>query len=141
MFFSVVLYSSLCIFLLGTAWRVFIWLTRSIGPASRTISASERVRAAFKGTIRTLFSRSIGTAFKVFLLDALLQRRILREDALRWIMHMSIFAGFMLLLLMHALDGLITVKLFDTYYSTINPFFFLRDLFGVLVLLPRRRRR
>lgn len=134
MFFSVVLYSSLCIFLLGTAWRVFIWLTRRIGPASRTISAYERVRAAFKGTIRTLFSRSIGTAFKVFLLDALLQRRILREDALRWIMHMSIFGGFMLLLLMHALDGLITAKLFDTYYSTINPFFFLRDLFGVLVL-------
>ncbi len=134
MLFSVLLYSSLLVFLLGTAWRVSLWLTRRIGPASRTIPASQRAGAALRGMGRTLFSRSIGTAFKAFLLDGVLLRRILEEDALRWVMHMCIFGGFMLLLLMHALDGLITANLFDPYYSTINPFFFLRDLFGVLVL-------
>ncbi len=41
----------------------------------------------------------------------------------------------MLLLLMHALDKLITAKLFDSYYPTLNPFLFLRDFFGILVII------
>jgi heterodisulfide reductase subunit C/nitrate reductase gamma subunit len=48
---------------------------------------------------------------------------------------MCIYSGFTLLLLMHALDGLITDNLFNNYYSTRNPFLFLRDLSGVLVML------
>jgi heterodisulfide reductase subunit C/nitrate reductase gamma subunit len=50
-------------------------------------------------------------------------------------MHISIYGGFMLLLVMHALGRYTSAALFDNYYSTINPFFFLRDLFGVLVLV------
>jgi heterodisulfide reductase subunit C len=50
-------------------------------------------------------------------------------------MHILIYSGFTLLLLMHALDKLITVKLFDSYYPTINPFMFLRDFFGILVII------
>jgi len=48
---------------------------------------------------------------------------------------MLIFYGFMLLLLMHALDSVITAAWFDDYYATVNPFFFLRDLFGAMVLV------
>ncbi|MFO7786059.1 MAG: 4Fe-4S dicluster domain-containing protein [Thermodesulfobacteriota bacterium] len=135
MLFSVLLYGSLSILLLGTAWRVSRWFTRKIGPASRSIPSSRRVSAALKGIVRTLFSGSILTALRVFFVDGLLQWRILKEDALRWVMHMCIFAGFLLLLLMHALESHITVKLFKDYYSTANPFFFLRELFGVLVLI------
>jgi heterodisulfide reductase subunit C len=36
---------------------------------------------------------------------------------------------------MHALDKYVTAGLFDKYYSTINPFMFLRDLFGAFVIL------
>jgi heterodisulfide reductase subunit C/nitrate reductase gamma subunit len=50
-------------------------------------------------------------------------------------MHLCIYGGFMLLLLMHALDKYITVALFSKYYSTINPFMFLRDLFGLIVII------
>ncbi len=50
-------------------------------------------------------------------------------------MHLCIYGGFMLLLLMHALDKYITVALFNNYYPTINPFMFLRNLFGVFVIL------
>jgi heterodisulfide reductase subunit C/nitrate reductase gamma subunit len=50
-------------------------------------------------------------------------------------MHICLYVGFMLLLLMHALDKFITSVLFPEYYSTINPFMFLRDLFGFLVIL------
>jgi nitrate reductase gamma subunit len=85
--------------------------------------------------MRTLFSTEIIKILKVILFDVLFQSRILKEDFLRWLMHMFIFAGFMLLLLMHALDKLITAKIFSNYYSTLNPFLFLRDLFGLMVLV------
>jgi heterodisulfide reductase subunit C/nitrate reductase gamma subunit len=41
----------------------------------------------------------------------------------------------MLLLLMHALENFISAKLFADYYSTVNPFMFLRDLFGFMVVI------
>lgn len=134
MLFDVLLYFSLSIFLLGTLWRISGWFTRLIGPASRSIHYSQRISAALKGILRTVFSRSILTVLRVFFVDGLFQWRILKEDSIRWTMHMCIFVGFLLLLLMHALEGFITAKLFKEYYSTANPFFFLRELFGVLVL-------
>ncbi|MEE8316999.1 MAG: 4Fe-4S dicluster domain-containing protein, partial [Syntrophobacteria bacterium] len=64
-----------------------------------------------------------------------LQIKVLRQDRLRWAMHMCIYLGFMLLLLFHALDNIITAALFEDYYSTVNPFLFLRDLFGIVIIL------
>ncbi|MBN2157792.1 MAG: 4Fe-4S dicluster domain-containing protein [Spirochaetes bacterium] len=49
-------------------------------------------------------------------------------------MHICIFWGFILLLLMHALDELVTKKIFSDYFSTLDPYQFLRNLFGVMVL-------
>jgi heterodisulfide reductase subunit C/nitrate reductase gamma subunit len=135
MLFSILLYISLCIFVLGTAWKITAWFTRCIGPASRDIPSSRRVSAALQGMRRTLFSRKIVVVAAAFFLDGILQRRILKESVLRWVMHMTLFAGFMLLLLMHALDEWITMRLFEGYSSTANPFFFLRDFLGVLVLV------
>ncbi|MGD9005896.1 MAG: 4Fe-4S dicluster domain-containing protein, partial [Desulfobacterales bacterium] len=51
-----------------------------------------------------------------------------------WLAHMLIFYGFMLLLLMHALESVISEAIFEEYYSTVNPFFFLRDFFGTMVI-------
>ncbi|MBW2073365.1 MAG: 4Fe-4S dicluster domain-containing protein [Deltaproteobacteria bacterium] len=59
----------------------------------------------------------------------------MKKDFLRWLAHMCIYGGFMLLLLMHGLDKLITSVLFDDYYSTLNPFMFLRDFFGLIVIV------
>ncbi len=50
-------------------------------------------------------------------------------------MHFNISAGIMLLVLFHALDDQITANLFTGYYSTVNPYLFLRNLFGAMVLL------
>ncbi|MBW2332315.1 MAG: nitrate reductase, partial [Deltaproteobacteria bacterium] len=41
----------------------------------------------------------------------------------------------MLLLFMHALDKFITSAIFPNYSATLNPFLFLRDLFGALVII------
>ncbi|MDL1979476.1 MAG: 4Fe-4S dicluster domain-containing protein, partial [Deltaproteobacteria bacterium] len=126
---------ALVIFGLGLVYKISSWFRYKIGMDAVEIPASTRVSAAIKGIISTLFSMKVFTLLRVFVLDVILQIRILREDFLRWFMHMCIFGGFMLLLLMHALDNFITSALFTDYYSTLNPFMFLRDLFGALVIL------
>jgi len=45
------------------------------------------------------------------------------------------FAGFMLLLLMHALAAVVTVKLFPGYEPTRAPYLFLRNLCGAMVVV------
>jgi heterodisulfide reductase subunit C/nitrate reductase gamma subunit len=134
MAFNVLLYISLAIFILGLIYKISTWFSLKIGISAKDITTSERVFAAAKGILGAIFSSKILVLMKVFILDVLLQRRILKENLLRWLMHMLIYGGFMLLLLMHALDEVITVSLFSEYYSTLNPFLFLRDLFGVMVI-------
>ncbi|MCG2757908.1 MAG: 4Fe-4S dicluster domain-containing protein [Desulfobacteraceae bacterium] len=134
MLFTVLLYASLFVFLLGLIYKVSTWFSLKIGIASKNFTTSERISAAAKGILEVIFSPKILILAKVFILDVVLQRRILKEDFLRWLMHMLIFSGFMMLLLMHAFDSFITSPLFEEYYSTVNPFLFLRDFFGIMVL-------
>ena len=122
MFFDVALYISLVIFAFGLSYKISTWFRHKIGILAREIPTSKRVSAAFKGILSTLFSAKILTLVRVFVLDVVLQIRVLRADFLRWLMHMCIWGGLMLLLLMHALESLITSRLFPDYYSTINPF-------------------
>ncbi len=135
MVFTTLLYISLAVFVLGLIYRMSTWFSRKIGISAKEIQTSERVSAAAKGILGVIFSEKILTLIKVFFLDVLLQRRILKEDFLRWLMHMLIYVGFMLLLLMHALEDFISEPLFANYYSTVNPFMFLRDLFGLMVII------
>ncbi|MBW2058888.1 MAG: 4Fe-4S dicluster domain-containing protein [Deltaproteobacteria bacterium] len=128
------LYVSLVLFGAGLLYKVSTWFRYRIGKEARQIPAFERVLAAFGGVMATVFSRKIVTILKVFLLQVLLQQRTLREDPLRWLMHMCVYLGFTLLLLMHALGSVITSGFFPGYYSTVNPFLFLRDIFGVFVI-------
>lgn len=135
MFFTVTLYTALAIFGLGLIYKMSTWFRYKIGVDARKIPTSTRVGMAVKGIVSTLFSVKIFTLIKIFILDVILQVKVLRQDFLRWLMHICLYGGFMLLLLLHALDKFITAKLFSPYYSTLNPFFFLRDLFGVLVII------
>ena len=135
MFYDIALYVSLAIFGIGMIYKISNWFRRSIGINPSNITTSKRVSAAVKGILGTVFSGKIFILIKVFFVDVILQIRILREDFLRWLMHMLIYGGFMLLLLMHALDGIITEALFSEYASTLNPFMFLRDLFGFMVII------
>ncbi len=135
MFYDIALYLSILIFSLGLLYKVSGWFRYSIGFSPEEISPFERVSAAIKGLLNTIFSAKVFQLGKVFVLDVLLQRKILREDRLRWSMHILIYSGFTLLFLFHALDGLITENLFSEYYSTINPFMFLRDMAGMMVII------
>ncbi|HUV50792.1 MAG TPA: 4Fe-4S dicluster domain-containing protein [Anaerolineae bacterium] len=134
MVFNVLLYTSLFVFIFGLIYRISTWFSWKIGISSGDIGKSERLAAAFKGMLGVIFSAKILILIKVFILDVVFQKRILKEDFLRWAMHMLIYTGFMLLLLMHALDEHITASLFSEYYSTLNPFLFLRNFFGIMVI-------
>jgi len=132
--FDYLLYTSLIIFLLGSIYKTSHWFTKSIGIVDPTITTAQRVKAAGGGLLRVIFSLRILDVLKAVVIDVLLQGRVFKEDVGRWLAHMLIFYGFMLLLLMHALDSVITEAWFDDYYATVNPYFFLRDLFGTMVL-------
>ncbi len=135
MFYDIALYASLSIFLLGLIYKVSTWFTRKVGILADNITTSARITAAIKGVLGSFFSLKVFTLFKVFVLDVMIQVRILKVDLLRWLMHMLIFYGFMVLLLMHALDAYFTEQLFSEYYSTLNPFMFIRDLSALLVII------
>ncbi|UCF91522.1 MAG: 4Fe-4S dicluster domain-containing protein [Desulfobacterales bacterium] len=133
-FFTFTLYLSLAICLIGLTYRGWTWLKLEVGPPAERFSCGQRAAAAAQGLLRTLLSRRIFAVLKVLVLDVGLQVRILKADLRRWCMHMSIFVGVLLLVLMHALDEPLTQALFPDYASTRNPFMFLRNLGGAMVL-------
>jgi heterodisulfide reductase subunit C len=132
--FDYLFYTSLTVFLLGLIYKSSTWFTKKIGILGKHTTAAQRVRSAARGAIGVIFSSKIIMLLKAVVLDVLLQQRTLKESFTRWLAHMLIFYGFMLLLLMHALQSVVSEALFDDYYSSLNPFFFLRDFFGAMVL-------
>lgn len=137
MVYDIALYTALVILAIGLIHKIDTWFILNIGVGDRNVSISKRFGAGLTGILATIFSAKIGALIKVFFLDVLLQLRILKDqkDPLAWLMHIFIFAGFILLLIFHALDGIFTVAIDPDYQSTLNPFMFLRNLFGFFVLI------
>jgi heterodisulfide reductase subunit C len=136
MFFEITLYLSLFVFGLGVLYRVGSWFRCRIGEGQgRSLSPGPRLAAAARGVLTTVFSARVFELLRIGLFDIIFQQRILKEGFVRWLMHLSITYGFLGLLLLHALDRYTLQKLFTDYYSTLNPFFPLRNFFGALMLL------
>ncbi len=135
MLFSVTLNLALAIFILGTLYRIVRWFAVKIGPDAGQFTFGARVLRAFTGFFSVLFSRNIFRIVNAFIFRIIFQGHILKKDPWRWLMHFSIFVGFLLLVLFHAMDDLISVNLFYDYYPTVNPFLFLRNLCGAMVVL------
>jgi nitrate reductase gamma subunit len=135
MLYSTTFYLALSILVLGAVYRIAGWFTLKIGRDADRISVRLRLSNLAKGLLLLLFSRDIFRVMKTFFSNVIFQFHILRTDVWRWLMHFSLAAGFLLLFLMHALDDQITARLFSDYYPTVNPFLFLRNLFGTMVLI------
>ncbi len=133
--FNSLFLTALILFLLGLIYKVSNWFFKTVAIPVQTITTSQRVRSAVGGILSVVFSAKLLIVLKIILIDVLLQGRVFKEDVIRWLAHMLIFYGFMLLLIMHALDSEVTEALFSDYYATVNPFFFLRDLFGAMVVV------
>ena len=129
------LYASLLLCALGMLWRMSAWYRVRIGLDAQALKLSQRVGALCREMASALFSRRVFHVLGAFFLDVLLQRRLYRSDKSRWLVHLLIFIGFMLLLLMHALASVVTARLFPGYESTRNPYLFLRNLFGAMVVI------
>jgi len=135
MFFSISLYLALAICVAGLTYKVWSWLTVSVDRRDRQYSPGQRAAAALAGLGRTVFSRKVGAMLRALLLDGLLQRRSLNHSVLAWVAHILLFVGFMGLVLLHALGTHITDSLFSNYYPTLDPWLWLRDALGVMVLV------
>jgi len=133
MFFDSLLYGSLIIFTIGSVYKCYTWVSGQIIGPELPYSTGQRISQAIKGILGVIFSARIVDLIKVLILDVILQRRILKEDTLRWVMHMLIFVGFMLLLFIHAFESWVSTNLFEDYASTAHPYLFLRNLFGLMV--------
>ena len=129
------LYASLALCALGLLWRISRWLRLRIGPDARDITLYQRVAAVLRGTAAALLSRQLVRVLGAFFFDVLLLRRLFASAKLRWFGHLFIAVGFTLLLLMHALAGVVSVHLFPDYQPTLEPYLFLRNFFAVMVLL------
>lgn len=133
--FDITLYLALAVFLVGLAYKIWVWHRLATTLPGQEISTGQRLAATGRGLAAALLSRKILVVLKVVLLDVLLQARLYKENKYRWAAHMLIFWGFMLLLVFHALQSHVSENLFSDYYSTVNPYLFLRNLFGVMVLI------
>ena len=135
MLYSITFNLALAVFILGTLYRVGRWFTVKVGPEAGQYPVRTRVSRAFKSLFSVFFNRNILRLTSAFFFQVIFQGHILKKDPWRWLMHFNIFAGILLLVLFHALDGQITANLFSDYYPTVNPYLFLRNLFGAMVLL------
>lgn len=146
MFLTYSAYLALIVCIGGALWRIGRWCFITIGPDADAQTPAKRLGAMISAVVRLPFSADLWKVIQSLVLDVLLQRGIARQSILRWIMHMSLCYGVLLLILMHALDDLILTSVVDDHASTLNPFMFLRNLLGffmgvgLLIAFMRRRR-
>lgn len=131
MLFYLALYTALAVLVLGLIYKLKTWLTTSIGPESRQYTPAQRLSASLRGLGRALTGRRLGPMMAALALDGLLQRRSLGHSRWAWAAHMLIFWGMLGLIFLHALGPLII----PSFTATLNPWLFLRNLFGVMLLL------
>ncbi len=117
---------SVIVCLIGVIFRISNWFSQGIRPSTPTIPTGERVSSAVSGTLGILFSPKIIEVIKSFFLDILFQFRSFDKSLLRWAAHFLIFTGFLLLIFLHVLSDA---------DPTLNPHLFLRNLFGLMVLV------
>lgn len=113
-FFSAGLGLACLSFVLGLAWRVHG------RPGSRLPAAPEQDR------------RKNGLA--AGLADIILLRRTLRTGKIRWAGHTLLILGFLPLLILHAMDGIVTRPLFSGYEPTLEPWQSARNALGLAAL-------
>ncbi len=136
MIFKIGFFISFAVFAVGMLYRLFGFFQVAIGPEAKSFSFFKRV-TTFLSSLFVVLANPVNLfrLCKSIILDVVLQIQLLRQDFLKWCMHIFIYVGFMGLLLFHALEDYISEPLFTDYFSTINPFMMLRNVLGVMVIL------
>ena len=135
MFHKAALLLALAVFGAGIIIKVSAWFRYSVGPEKADLRVSRRIAAAMKGIVLTFFSGKVLTLIRTFFVDVIFQLHVLKEDLLRWFAHMCIYGGFAMLFFLHVLDNKVVAHLYPEYASTLNPFLFIRDAGGGLIVI------
>lgn len=141
MLYTYMVYIALSIFGLGLLFSLCNWFRLNIGLHAQSVSPWGRFTAACKGIAAQLNKEQLRLLGKVFIQDILLQKHIKKQDRLRWLMHMLIFAAFMFLLIFHALDKIIVTPIHNSFYLMLNPLLIIPGLIilaGLCISLYRR---
>jgi len=85
---------ALLLFLLGIVLTVSFWFQGTVGDPS--FSTDEKISYVSEKMWQIIFSRKILTLLKVFVVDILFLRRILKESLSRWTIHSLIYLPFFL---------------------------------------------
>jgi heterodisulfide reductase subunit C len=92
------------------------------------------VRVVLATVVPTVFGPRGLRVLGGFCLDALLLRRLFANAPWRALAHLSAVTGFTLLVATHALAPIVTARLFPGYQPTLEPWLFVRNLLGAMVL-------
>ena len=127
------------LFLGGVRITLSLWLKGTLG--APTYSTHEKISYLAEKIWQVIFSRRILTLLKVFVLDVLLLRGILKESLSRWTIHSFIYLPFFLRFLI-GLILLIASKCFPMNPSVATlldknypPIAFIYDLLGLCVII------
>lgn len=93
-----------------------------------------RLGSVFERRRTTLAAQVFQLNYFGSLFNTLFQVRLFRASFLRWVAHGLVFAGFIYLIFVHALDDW-TYVFFDDYQPGIDPFRILRNIAGVMVTI------
>ena len=130
-FYTSILYLSFAVCISGILFKISTWFFMKIKPEQESVFS--QITKILTSCFFKISLTGILCFIKRFAGDVLFQFHIFKHDKLRWLMHIFIFYGFILLLFMHGLDNYVTIRFFPEYVSTLNPFMFLRNLFGFMV--------
>ncbi|MFT5698882.1 MAG: heterodisulfide reductase subunit C/nitrate reductase gamma subunit [Desulforhopalus sp.] len=132
--FNILLSFSIIVCLLGLVFQFSKWFGSGISPLPLP-TIGTRITTGIKALFATLLSGKIVSVIQSFFVDIIFQKRIFDKSLLRWTTHTLIFTGFLLLFIFHALSATISESLFADFQPTLNPFLFLRNLFGLMVII------
>jgi len=130
---------AILLFLLGIALAVFFWFQGTVG--DRSFSTHEKAAYLGERLWQVVFSRKILTLLKVFVVDVLFLRRILKESVSRWTVHSFIYLGiflrFLIGLILLVLSALFpgsaaVANLLDKNYG---PVAFLFDFLALCIII------
>jgi heterodisulfide reductase subunit C/nitrate reductase gamma subunit len=143
MFYELALFLAGGVFLAGLAYRVSAWFRHRVEVKIKNTLTPDvnRIVRVIKGCAATIFSPKLIPIGQAFFRDVLVQKRILNNGKLRWIMHILIFTGVSFLFFFHALDQIIVTPFFKAFYLKVNPFLVIAGLmvlFGVAIAGYRR---
>ncbi|MDJ0722187.1 MAG: 4Fe-4S dicluster domain-containing protein [Desulfobacterales bacterium] len=142
---ATIVLSALAIGLGGVAWRISRWFTLRIGPEHRERPGVSLVAQALGAVGRSMSSRRLAGLFKSIVWEVLLQGHVFRQDWRRGAVHLALCYGMLYLVIFHALDDFTSTALWGEYAPTLNPWRFVRNLCGLLILaaaaIAVRRRR